>query len=884
MGKRLLDLFPSHRDTSVFEAYLSVANTRKPQVLEEVYVGEIVSKPTWLRIVVVSMGEDIAIHSQDITQRKLTEIELLHQKDLMNYVIEHANSAVAVHDKDLRYIYVSKVYLQQFGIKDENILGKHHYEVFPDLPQKWRAVHQLVLKGEIHSADRDPYERDDGKIEWTRWECRPWYENDGSIGGIIVYTEVITKRIEEEQKLIQSEKRFRSLFQSIRDAILVSDTERNIIDCNNAFSDIFGYSLEEIKGKKTLSVYENEEQYKEMGKAIKEHYGDKPFNYTVNYKRKDGSVFPGETGVFYLKDNDENVIGFIGLIRDVSERFEKEQKLLQSEKRFKSIVEGAPDPIFIQTDMKFAYLNPAACELFGIKNASELIGKPVMDRFHSDYHEKIKARIKRLNNDKKSVEQLMEQKFIRVDGGEVWVETAGEPINYEGKNGALVFVRDITERRRVESELKQIEWMLGEKKEGNLSSEKANPTPNYGDLSDLNTNRLILDSVGSELLNEIAYDYLGLLDTSSAIYEKNGDYALGIFASGWCRFMDQASRDLCNTEDNNEALSCGKWLCHESCWNEASLPAIESGKPIDIECQGGIRLYALPIKAGNEIIGAINFGYGDPPKDQNKLIELSEKYKVSVDKLIEKSKEYETRPPYIIETAKKRLQSSAQLIGEIVNRKIAGENVVKLNKQLSLLNKTIKELASADKLSSVETIVTNSARQLTSADGSTIVYKKEDKCYYADENAINPLWKGKSFQLSECISGWVMLNNEPVVIYDIFEDDRIPKDVYKKTFVKSLAMVPIIAAAPIGAIGNYWSKNYTPTEREVELLQVLADSAGRAIENINLYNELEQKVRDKTKELQERVNELERFHEATIDRELRMKELREEIKRLKGEV
>jgi len=211
---------------------------------------------------------------------------------------------------------------------------------------------------------------------------------------------------------------------------------------------------------------------------------------------------------------------------------------------------------------------------------------------------------------------------------------------------------------------------------------KSELTPLYGDLSQLNTNRLILDAVGKNVLKDIANDFLKLLETSSAIYEKNGDYALGLFSSGWCRFLDQASRELCDTNDNREAMECGKWLCHDSCWKEASQPAMESGQPVDIECKGGIHLYALPIIAGNEVIGAINFGYGDPPQDKDKLSELAEIYKVPLNKLINRAKEYESRPPYIIETAKDRLQVSANLIGEIVSRKNTEQEILKLNNEL----------------------------------------------------------------------------------------------------------------------------------------------------------------------------------------------------------
>lgn len=119
----------------------------------------------------------------------------------MKYVIEHNRSAVAIHDRELHYLYVSKQYLEQFNVREENIIGKHHYDVFSDLPQKWREVHKRALAGEVVNAEDDPYEREDGTVDWTRWECRPWYEADGSIGGIIVYTEVIREKKKTELEL-----------------------------------------------------------------------------------------------------------------------------------------------------------------------------------------------------------------------------------------------------------------------------------------------------------------------------------------------------------------------------------------------------------------------------------------------------------------------------------------------------------------------------------------------------------------------------------------------------------------------------------------------------------------------------------------------------------
>lgn len=152
----------------------------------------------------------------------------------------------------------------------------------------------------------------------------------------------------------------------------------------------------------------------------------------------------------------------------------------------------------------------------------------------------------------------------------------------------------------------------------------------------------------------------------------------------------------------------------------------------------------------------------------------------------------------------------------------------------------IQRLSLARSIEDIQEIVRSAARRLTGADGATFVLREGEHCYYADEDAISPLWKGQRFPLSACISGWAMLNRQPAVIEDIYSDERIPHDAYRPTFVQSLAMVPIRTLAPVGAIGNYWARRHQPSAQEIELLQGLADSTAVAMENVRVYRELEQ--------------------------------------------
>lgn len=173
---------------------------------------------------------------------------------------------------------------------------------------------------------------------------------------------------------------------------------------------------------------------------------------------------------------------------------------------------------------------------------------------------------------------------------------------------------------------------------------------------------------------------------------------------------------------------------------------------------------------------------------------------------------------------------------------------------MKCLVEAIQEMSLARNLESVMRIVRTAARKLTGADGATFVLRDGDKCYYAEEDAIAPLWKGQRFPMEICISGWSMLNRRPAVIPDIYQDSRIPIDAYRPTFVKSLVMVPVRSIDPIAAIGNYWASEHDPSEEEIGLLQSLADVTAVTMENVQVYAELEMRIRERTQQLLESLD------------------------------
>jgi two-component system CheB/CheR fusion protein len=187
------------------------------------------------------------------------------------------------------------------------------------------------------------------------------------------------------------------------------------------------------------------------------------------------------------------------------------------------------------------------------------------------------------------------------------------------------------------------------------------------------------------------------------------------------------------------------------------------------------------------------------------------------------------------------------------------------------LLQVLVDLSFARTMDELAAVARAGARRLTRADGVTFVIKDGEYCHYADEDAIEPLWKGRRFPIRECISGWVMTNRQSAVVPDISADARIPHEVYRPTFVRSLAIVPVRTDDPVGAIGAYWAAVHEATPAELDLLQAIANGAALAMANVRLYQDLEEAAdrERKARLAAEDANRLKDRLLATVSHELR---------------
>jgi len=164
---------------------------------------------------------------RDITDiKRAEEVNKKKQHDLEQF-IEHAPAAIAMFDKKMRYITVSRQFYSDYGIKEKSIIGKSHYEIFPEITAEVKAIHQRCLKGETINNDEQEFPRLDGRMDWVRWEVLPWFDDHAEIGGIILFSEVITKRKLAEERIKTQLYRLKTLREI--DQAIAASTDMHVV-------------------------------------------------------------------------------------------------------------------------------------------------------------------------------------------------------------------------------------------------------------------------------------------------------------------------------------------------------------------------------------------------------------------------------------------------------------------------------------------------------------------------------------------------------------------------------------------------------------------------------------------------------------------------------
>jgi PAS domain S-box-containing protein len=265
---------------------------------------------------------------RDISVRRRAETALRESEATLRLFVQHAPAAIAMLDREMRYLVVSQRWMTDYRLGNRDILGLSHYEVFPEVPDHWKEVHRDCLAGRVARCDEESFLRPDGKLDWVRWEIRPWRKIDDSIGGIIIFSELITHR-----KTAEAEKaRLVTAIEQSAEGVMMTSTSGDIEYVNPAFTHITGFSRDEVLGQNPRILKSGKQDptfYKKLWTTILK--GEIWRGEIVN-RRKDGKHYIEELNIAPVREASGKVTHFIATKKDVTERKLLEEQFRQAQK------------------------------------------------------------------------------------------------------------------------------------------------------------------------------------------------------------------------------------------------------------------------------------------------------------------------------------------------------------------------------------------------------------------------------------------------------------------------------------------------------------------------------------------------------------------------
>lgn len=382
---------------------------------------------------------------EDISQQAQTKQALIQTKEHLEIFIKKAPVAIAMLDNKMNYIAVSDYWYTDYNLKQHNIIGKNHYNIFPEIKKKkeWMDIHQRCLKGETIEKDEDKFIRSNGNVDWIKWKIEPWKEKDGTIGGLIMFTEPVTELKQQKIELEQHRDRLQHTIDQrtyeVEDKaafinnnpapVIHTDTKGTILTANPSANNLL---LSNQHKKSLKDIFPDQIQYINKHIALRsefqiEHYLDnKTYLFTFIYCREINSFYIYGTDISSKKQN------------------EKELRMLKY-----SIDNSTVSVFWIKPDSTIFYVNNAACEILNYKK-EELMKLKVTDIDAKITTEQWQAYYQ---NTKKNHSTSFESIQITKDGIKIPISVNSKYLFYENQEYIISFAIDIHERKQAEEEL-----------------------------------------------------------------------------------------------------------------------------------------------------------------------------------------------------------------------------------------------------------------------------------------------------------------------------------------------------------------------------------------------------------------------------------------------
>jgi len=402
----------------------------------------------------------IGIH-RDITESRRAGESQRESEGRLRLFVEHAPAAIAMFDRQMRYLAVSRRWMADYSLDEQDLIGRSHYDLFPEMPERWKEIHRRCLAGAVEKCDEDPFPRANGELDWVRWEIHPWRDGKGEIGGITIFSELITRRKLTEEALRASEERYRTLFETMAEGFTLNEIvcdeagkpcDLRYLSVNPAFERHTGIQAADILGRTTRELFPDAEAvwFERYGKValtgeaarFEARFGPLGRWFEVSAFRTE----PGRFGVIFT---------------DVTERKRTEEALRESEALLRVFYDsaGVMRGIVEVADGRIVHVscNAAAAELFGVdresiagKSATEAGASEEMVRSWADFYQESRRTGKPVS---------MEYARRGADGREHWLLATASYLG-TAPSGLPRFgytCLDLTDRKRADEALRKSE-------------------------------------------------------------------------------------------------------------------------------------------------------------------------------------------------------------------------------------------------------------------------------------------------------------------------------------------------------------------------------------------------------------------------------------------